>query len=147
MSPPRSASGCWPSRCGPSSSTTSATATPPSPNSSRRSAQASSASKHLGILHDAAMVTHTKDGNHVRYPIADEGVFELREQASWRRYAANSTTLDALLQPSARAPDWEPGVSRRTATLRPQRSFNRRSLIPWFAVVSTTVTVCQPNAR
>ena len=37
-------------------------------------------SKHLGILHGAAMVTRTKDGNHVRYAIADEGVFELCEQ-------------------------------------------------------------------
>lgn len=37
-------------------------------------------SKHLGILHAAGMVTRTKDGNHVRYAIADEGVFELCEQ-------------------------------------------------------------------
>ena len=37
-------------------------------------------SKHLGILHSAGMVTRTKDGNHVRYSIADEGVFELCEQ-------------------------------------------------------------------
>ena len=41
--------------------------------------------KHVGILHDAAIVTHIEDGNHVRYAIADEGVCELREQASWRR--------------------------------------------------------------
>ena len=37
-------------------------------------------SKHLGILHSAGMVSRTKDGNHVRYSIADEGVFELCEQ-------------------------------------------------------------------
>jgi DNA-binding transcriptional ArsR family regulator len=37
-------------------------------------------SKHLGILHAAGMVTRTKDRNHVRYSIADEGVFELCEQ-------------------------------------------------------------------
>jgi DNA-binding transcriptional ArsR family regulator len=37
-------------------------------------------SKHLGILHNAGMVTRTKDGNHARYSIADEGVFELCEQ-------------------------------------------------------------------
>jgi DNA-binding transcriptional ArsR family regulator len=37
-------------------------------------------SKHLGILHGAGMVTRAKDGNHVRYSIADEGVFELCEQ-------------------------------------------------------------------
>jgi len=37
-------------------------------------------SKHLGILHAAGMVTRTKDGNHARYSIADQGVFELCEQ-------------------------------------------------------------------
>jgi DNA-binding transcriptional ArsR family regulator len=37
-------------------------------------------SKHLGILHTAGMVTRTKDGNRVRYGIADDGVFELCEQ-------------------------------------------------------------------
>jgi DNA-binding transcriptional ArsR family regulator len=37
-------------------------------------------SKHLGILHSAGMVNRTKDGNHARYSIADEGVFELCEQ-------------------------------------------------------------------
>ena len=37
-------------------------------------------SKHLGILHNAGMVARTKDGNHARYSIADEGVFELCEQ-------------------------------------------------------------------
>jgi DNA-binding transcriptional ArsR family regulator len=37
-------------------------------------------SKHLGILHGAGMVTRSKDGNHARYSIADEGVFELCEQ-------------------------------------------------------------------
>ena len=36
-------------------------------------------SKHLGILHAAGMVSRTKDGNHVRYAIAEEGVFELCE--------------------------------------------------------------------
>jgi DNA-binding transcriptional ArsR family regulator len=54
-------------------------------------------SKHLGILNDAAMVTRTKDGNHVRYAIADEGVFELCEQVCGgvRRQLDE---LDALLQ-------------------------------------------------
>ncbi|MGB0092226.1 MAG: metalloregulator ArsR/SmtB family transcription factor [Solirubrobacteraceae bacterium] len=37
-------------------------------------------SKHLGILHNAGIVARTKDGNHARYSIADEGVFELCEQ-------------------------------------------------------------------
>jgi DNA-binding transcriptional ArsR family regulator len=37
-------------------------------------------SKHLAILHGAGMVTRTKDGNHARYSVADEGVVELCEQ-------------------------------------------------------------------
>ena len=54
-------------------------------------------SKHLGILHAAGMVTRTKDGNHTRYSIADEGVFELCEQVCGgvRRQLDE---LDALLQ-------------------------------------------------
>ena len=56
-------------------------------------------SKHLAILHGAGMVTRTKDGNHARYSIADEGVFELCEQVCGgvRRQLDE---LDALLQPS-----------------------------------------------
>jgi DNA-binding transcriptional ArsR family regulator len=55
-------------------------------------------SKHLGILHAAGMVTRTKDGNHVRYSIADEGVFELCEQVCGgvRRQLHE---LDAVLAP------------------------------------------------
>jgi DNA-binding transcriptional ArsR family regulator len=54
-------------------------------------------SKHLGILHNAGMVTRTKDGNHARYSIADEGVFELCEQVCGGvRRQLNQ--LDALLQ-------------------------------------------------
>lgn len=55
-------------------------------------------SKHLGILHDAGMVTRVKDGNHARFSIADEGVFELCEQVCGgvRRQLEQ---LDALLQP------------------------------------------------
>jgi DNA-binding transcriptional ArsR family regulator len=62
-------------------------------------------SKHLGILLGAGMVSRTKAGNHARYSIADEGVFELCEQVCGgvRRQLDE---LDALLQPgpSARAP-------------------------------------------
>src|SRR3712207_5771683 len=36
-------------------------------------------SKHLGVLHDAGIVAREKDGTCVRYSIADESVFELRE--------------------------------------------------------------------
>ena len=54
-------------------------------------------SKHLGILHNAGMVTRTKDGNHARYAIADDGVFELCEQVCGgvRRQLDE---LDVLLQ-------------------------------------------------
>ena len=74
--------------------------------------------KHVGILHDAAMVTHIKDGNHVRYPIADEGVFELREQASRRRYAANSTSSTRSHSPAPAhriGSQASPGAPRRCA--------------------------------
>ncbi|HUJ55828.1 MAG TPA: metalloregulator ArsR/SmtB family transcription factor [Gaiellaceae bacterium] len=37
-------------------------------------------SKHLAVLADAGMLTRRKDGNHVYYRIADEGVFALCEQ-------------------------------------------------------------------
>ncbi|HEY6960944.1 MAG TPA: metalloregulator ArsR/SmtB family transcription factor [Gaiellaceae bacterium] len=37
-------------------------------------------SKHLGVLVDAGMLARRKDGNHVYYRIADEGVFALCEQ-------------------------------------------------------------------
>ena len=57
-------------------------------------------SKHLGILHGAGMVIRTKDRNHVRYSIADEGVFELCEQVCGgvRRQLDE---LDAVLPPAA----------------------------------------------
>jgi DNA-binding transcriptional ArsR family regulator len=37
-------------------------------------------SKHLSVLADAGMLTRRKDGTHVYYRIADEGVFALCEQ-------------------------------------------------------------------
>jgi DNA-binding transcriptional ArsR family regulator len=37
-------------------------------------------SKHLTVLTDAGMVARRKEGNHVYYRIADEGVFALCEQ-------------------------------------------------------------------
>ena len=36
-------------------------------------------SKHLGLLHRSGLVTRKREGNFVRYAIADEGVFELCE--------------------------------------------------------------------
>ncbi len=38
------------------------------------------ASKHLGVLHQAGIVSRTKEGTSVRYAIADEMVFALCEQ-------------------------------------------------------------------
>jgi DNA-binding transcriptional ArsR family regulator len=37
-------------------------------------------SKHLGVLHQAGLVSRTKQGTSVHYAIADEGVFELCDQ-------------------------------------------------------------------
>ncbi len=37
-------------------------------------------SKHLTVLADAGMIARRKDGTHVYYRIADEGVFALCEQ-------------------------------------------------------------------
>jgi DNA-binding transcriptional ArsR family regulator len=56
-------------------------------------------SKHLLILHNAGMVTRTKDGNRSRYAISDPSVFELCDQVcgSVRRQIDD---LDAILQPT-----------------------------------------------
>ncbi len=53
-------------------------------------------SKHLGVLHQAGLVTRTKSGTFARYEIADESVFALCEQVcgGLRRQLAE---LDALL--------------------------------------------------
>jgi len=37
-------------------------------------------SKHLGVLHQAGIVSRTKEGTSVRYAIADDTVFALCEQ-------------------------------------------------------------------
>jgi DNA-binding transcriptional ArsR family regulator len=56
-------------------------------------------SKHLGILHDAGMVSRTKQRNSVVYSISDQTVFELCDQVcgSMRRQLQE---LDAILQPT-----------------------------------------------
>ena len=56
-------------------------------------------SKHLGILHNAGMVTRTKDGNHARYSISDPSVFELCDNVCGgvRRQLQG---LEAILQPN-----------------------------------------------
>jgi DNA-binding transcriptional ArsR family regulator len=54
------------------------------------------ASKHLGVLLQAGIVTRERDGNRARYGIADAGVFDLCEQVcgGLRRQLDD---LDALL--------------------------------------------------
>jgi DNA-binding transcriptional ArsR family regulator len=37
-------------------------------------------SKHLGVLHDAGIVSRRKDGTHAYYAIADESVLDLCER-------------------------------------------------------------------
>ena len=57
-------------------------------------------SKHLGILHDADMVSRTKRGNRTVYGISDPGVFELCDQVcgGLRRQLQE---LDVILQQPA----------------------------------------------
>jgi DNA-binding transcriptional ArsR family regulator len=57
-------------------------------------------SKHLGVLTQAGLVTREKDGNFVRYAIADEGVFRMCEEVcgGLRRQLEE---LDSVLQGSA----------------------------------------------
>jgi DNA-binding transcriptional ArsR family regulator len=53
-------------------------------------------SKHLTVLTDAAMVARRKEGTHVYYRIADEGVFALCEQVCGA-LQAQLATLNALV--------------------------------------------------
>lgn len=57
-------------------------------------------SKHLNVLADAGMVQRRKDGNHVYYWIADEGVFALCEQVCGS-LQAQLATLAALVGAAA----------------------------------------------
>ena len=54
-------------------------------------------SKHLAVLADAAMVARRKDGTHVYYRIADEGVFALCEQICGSLHSQISS-LAALIE-------------------------------------------------
>jgi DNA-binding transcriptional ArsR family regulator len=53
-------------------------------------------SKHLSVLVDAGMLARRKEGNHVYYRIADEGVFALCEQVCGSLHAQLSS-LAALI--------------------------------------------------
>ncbi len=46
----------------------------------RLGASQQNVSKHLGVLHQAGIVSRTKQGTFVRYAIADDAVFALCEQ-------------------------------------------------------------------
>ncbi|WP_320668637.1 ArsR/SmtB family transcription factor [Patulibacter defluvii] len=54
------------------------------------------ASKHLGVLHQAGIVSRTKEGTAVRYAIADETVFALCELVCGG-LRERADELDALL--------------------------------------------------
>ncbi|HXG75471.1 MAG TPA: metalloregulator ArsR/SmtB family transcription factor [Gaiellaceae bacterium] len=58
------------------------------------------ASKHLGVLHAAGIVSRRREGNRVLYSAADEGVFALCETVcgDLRRQVAD---LEALLERAA----------------------------------------------
>ncbi len=58
-------------------------------------------SKHLGVLHDAAIVARRKVGTQVYYRVVDEGVFELCEAVcgSVQRQVAE---LNAILEGAGR---------------------------------------------
>jgi DNA-binding transcriptional ArsR family regulator len=53
-------------------------------------------SKHLAVLVDSGMLARRKDGNHVYYRIADDGVFALCEQICGS-LQAQLATLNALV--------------------------------------------------
>jgi DNA-binding transcriptional ArsR family regulator len=53
-------------------------------------------SKHLAVLVESGMLARRKDGNHVYYRIADEGVFALCEQVCGS-LQAQLATLNALV--------------------------------------------------
>jgi DNA-binding transcriptional ArsR family regulator len=61
-------------------------------------------SKHLAVLTDAGMLARRKDGTHVYYRIADEGVFQLCEQVcgSLQTQLATLNAVVAGTTPSAR---------------------------------------------
>ena len=64
-------------------------------------------SKHLALLVDAGMLTRRKQGNHVYYRIADEGVFALCEQICGSLQSQFSTLAalvgDARTEPPRRS--------------------------------------------
>lgn len=53
-------------------------------------------SKHLAVLADAGMLARRKDGTHVYYRIADEGVFTLCEQVCGSLKSHLSTLADVV---------------------------------------------------
>jgi DNA-binding transcriptional ArsR family regulator len=60
-------------------------------------------SKHLAVLAESGMVARRKDGTHVYYRIADEGVFALCEQVCGS-LQAQLATLNALVAGAVEGP-------------------------------------------
>jgi DNA-binding transcriptional ArsR family regulator len=63
-------------------------------------------SKHLGILHDAGMVSRVKEGTSVRYAIADQEIFELCDMVCGgvrRQLDGLQSILDLNQAPAARS--------------------------------------------
>ena len=58
-------------------------------------------SKHLALLADAGMLARRKQGNHVYYRIADEGVLALCEQVCGSLHSQLSTLAALVGGPSA----------------------------------------------
>ncbi|GAC1320211.1 MAG: hypothetical protein NVSMB25_12210 [Thermoleophilaceae bacterium] len=53
-------------------------------------------SKHLGVLHQGRVINRSKEGNSVRYEIADDSVFDLCEQVCGG-LRSQLAELDAIL--------------------------------------------------
>jgi len=56
-------------------------------------------SKHLGVLHQAGIVGRRKDGNFVRYDIADQTMFAMCEVV-WNGLRERVATFDQILDPA-----------------------------------------------
>ena len=112
-------------------------------------------SKHLGVLAQAGIVDRRKEGNLVRYAIADDSVFELCEQVcgGLRQQVSSSSTRSCRRSPreptrSTPAHGWP--LERvlfalaGTVTLL-QRARSPRSSRPWFLLL-TALRRAQPVA-
>jgi DNA-binding transcriptional ArsR family regulator len=79
-------------------------------------------SKHLAVLVDAGMLSRRKDGTHVYYRIADEGVFALCEQVcgSLQTQLASLTALVGATSARSTRSGTRPDRARSTGSSRPR---------------------------